>query len=332
MRYIGRKTNLLAFIDKAIAPHAENIGTVFDAFAGTGSVAEHFKSLNKRVTTNDMLYFCYVIQRCLVCNNRVLKDAQKHIDALNALPARANGFMHANYTLKGKRMFFTEENGKKIDTVRQKIEEWRRTKKITDALYFYLLTSLIYAVDKVSNVTGIYTSFLKEFQPNAKRPLKLLPVDTIVSDTNGHACLNKDITQVKTKTPVDLLYMDPPYNERQYSQYYHILETVAKYDHPKIHGVGGQRDDNKSSSFCRKDEALDSLRKVVSNIPSKYVMMSYSSEGIVGKNDLMAMFREFGPTKLHKKKYKRFVSNKKDHEQKATFVYEYLFVCERSTK
>jgi adenine-specific DNA-methyltransferase len=329
MRYIGNKTKILDFIDKATNPYLDKIQTVFDAFSGTGSVALHFKQLHKNVITNDFLYFCYVIEKGLLCLNRKI-DTNKYLDALNKLKPIKNGFIHSNYTPKGKRMFYTEENGILIDTIRKQIEVWYKTNKIPQDLYFYLLTCLIYAIDKVSNITGVYTSYLKKFQSNALKRLNLVHIDYDIVKDRKFKCYNQDLTQLKVKENIDLLYLDPPYNARQYSQYYHLLETIAKYDNPKIHGIGGLRGDNKLSPFSQKDKAQDSMIKVIDNNKSKYILISYNSEGIISKKNMISLLKKYGSVKLYSKKYKRYVSNKNQHEQKAEFVYEYLFFCDRT--
>lgn len=149
--------------------------------------------------------------------------------------------MYQNYAPGGteeqefQRMYFTDENAMKCDVIRARIHLWRQERKITDNEYYFLLASLLEGIDKVANTASVYGAFLKKFKKSALKPLTLAPAHFLLSDYD-HQVFNKDILELAKITSHDVVYLDPPYNERQYSANYHILETIAKYDHPKIKG------------------------------------------------------------------------------------------------
>jgi adenine-specific DNA-methyltransferase len=132
-------------------------------------------------------------------------------------------------------MYFSDENAQKCDMIREKIEERKEDKKITDDEYYFLLTSLLEAIDKVANTASVYGAFLKQLKKSAKKPMELVPVELFEND-NEHDIFNEDINKLVANTKHEVVYLDPPYNHRQYSGNYHILETIAKYDNPTIKG------------------------------------------------------------------------------------------------
>ena len=158
-------------------------------------------------------------------------------------------------------MYFTDENAMKCDAIRKKIELWREEKKITDNEYYFLLTSLLESIDKVANTASVYGAFLKKFKKSALKPIALVPADFYIND-HDHDVYNKDILEVAKITSHDVVYLDPPYNERQYSANYHMLETIAKYDNPIIRGKTWMRDySQQKSDYCKKNRSKTILSK-----------------------------------------------------------------------
>jgi len=130
-------------------------------------------------------------------------------------------------------MYFTNENAMKCDAIRMQIGRWKKGKDITENEYFFLLATLLENIDKVANTASVYGAFLKKFKKSALQPLTLTPANFFLND-HDHEVYNDDILEVAKLTSHDVVYLDPPYNERQYSSNYHMLETIAKYDNPKI--------------------------------------------------------------------------------------------------
>ena len=189
MNYIGSKLRLSeSFILKTIkAVCGNNLSDkVFcDIFAGTGIVGRTFKPLVKKVIANDVEYYAYVLNKNYIGNNDTLEGKEAFIDELNALVKasqmlKTDGFIYQNYCLggSGTRQYFSDDNGKKIDTLRYKIEEWRE-EGLSDSLYYFLLTSLLEAADKVANTASIYGAYLKHLKKSAQKELILQAPETV---------------------------------------------------------------------------------------------------------------------------------------------------------
>ncbi len=265
MRYIGNKTRLLDFLMRTVrrvVPTPEGRPPVaHDAFAGTAAVGRALKEGGWRVISSDLMTYSYVFQQAYVVAQRVPSFAAVRAGdaelgrALRSARFRAavrqrgggalaemaeflehwldveSGFMTANFApARGGsgRRYFTRENARRIDAVRRVLHEWQRRELLGSAAYYLLLAALIEGADRVANTAGVYAAYIKEWQPNALRPLPILPV-VPVRGPAGSAAHCADATRVAAEVgEVDLLYVDPPYNARQYANYYHVPEIIAR--------------------------------------------------------------------------------------------------------
>jgi adenine-specific DNA-methyltransferase len=233
------------------------------------------------------------------------------------------------------RMFFSTDNAQRIDAIRLKLNEWQLVGLLTDHEFYLLLAALLEGSDAVANTTGVYAAFVKSWQPNARRRLRL-DVPEIARDT-GLSCraVQGDVNDViHLFGPVDLLYLDPPYNTRQYSAYYHVPEIIAKgwFDTvPELRGKTGLIDDtDKKSQWSTRNGCVEALQKLVSSVESRFILMSYNSEGIIPENDVRRIFSERGiPSSFHiyQREYQRYRSDA-DHDDrtyKADLVQEKIY-------
>jgi adenine-specific DNA-methyltransferase len=343
MRYYGNKTKLLEFIYENVSSlNVSEEKTFFDLFSGTSSVSNYFKQKDYQVIANDWLYFCYVIAVSKVkINNEPnffnLKNTLKIntlnelYDYLNNLPERS-GFITKNYTPFGesRRQYFSESNGKKIDAIRTLIEEWAESKLINSEEECYLIASLLYAVNKVSNVTGTYGSYLKKWDNRALKELTVQPIKLIYSPRE-HIVLNEEALDVVGKYEVDILYLDPPYNSRQYVSNYFILELIGVgwfgEKLPEIYGHTGMCSfNNKKSSFSSKVKALDSFESLIEKAKSKYIVLSYNEEGIIDHDEIKRVLSSKGSLSIKQFKHKRYRSINQDGSFSKTT--EFLFIVE----
>ena len=337
MRYLGNKTKLLPFIEESIKDINENIETVFDITSGTCSVSEYFKKQNKNVISNDILYLSYVFQKARVCLNKKY-DFTKYFNEMKSLPLIDTGFIYNNYTQKADRMFFTEENAKKIDTYRTYIENKYKKKEINEDIYYYLIYCLLEASDKVGNVTGVWESFLKHFKDASAKDIQIkeLPY-TINNNKKQYICNNEDIINIIDKYEVDLIYFDPPYNTRSYDTNFHLVETIAKYDNPEIQInsktnkplKSGKRKNVLKSKLDKKTTAKQEFEKIVNKMKTKYILVSYNNEGIISKEDMKEILSKRGKVKIFEKEYKRYKSN--NNKEVPKNIIEYLFLVEVKT-
>ena len=240
-------------------------------------------------------------------------------------------FIYKNYCLwwtqnsEFQRQYFSDENWQKCDAIRDQIEDRKEKGLINDNEYYFLLTTLIEAIDKVANTASVYGAFLKKLKKTAQKELELKPAELIIND-NEHNIFNEDINSLIKNTNHDVVYLDPPYNHRQYSWNYHILETIAKNDKPKIKGKTGMRDcSNQKSLYCSKNEVKKVYDDLISNINAKYIFLSYNDEGLMSLDDIKEIMSKRWEYWFFTKKYNRFKADKSENRNfKKDKVIEYL--------
>jgi len=316
MRYYGCKTKLLDYIEEVITDlPIKRDALIFDIFSGTTAVGQHFKKLGYTVYSNDFLEFAHALAHCYIETNArprftKLPTKKDPIEYLNELKGKA-GFVTKNYAPfnKNKRQYLSVENAKKVDVIREKIEEWKRKKQITRTEYYYLLTSLIDAINLVSNVTGTYAAYLKSWDARALKPMRLShPV--IINSKRKNKAFRDDANKIVGKYKVDVLYLDPPYNSRQFASNYFFLELIAEgwFDSkPKIYGQSGMRPyEHQKSDYSVSRKAAHALSDLVSKAQAKYIVLSYNNEGIIPHDEIKDILSKRGEVKEFSKEHKRY--------------------------
>ena len=330
LNYIGSKHTLLPFIESIIRNEMDTNDfskmKFSDVFSGTSSVGFLFRTLGcSAVYSNDIEYYSYVIARASLCSNYTEK-VKKLMSVISASEP-AIGCLSKNYSESGdqKRMFFSVENANRIDGMRMKLEEIKPT--ITENEYYYLLASIIVSADACANVPAIYGSFLKEYKKSAVNPIKLEPIHTKTGIIKNNRAFQMDCVEFADKMgAVDFVYLDPPYNERQYSKNYHVLNYIARYDEDiEIYGKTGLIKDVALSDWCSKKTAPAILDKLLEKLhkKTKYVFMSYNNEGIISHDAIKEIFEKYFDTKIVSHETKRFKNFK--YNDTGTTI-EYLWV------
>ena len=331
MNYIGSKYKLSYFISssvKSIVGEDLSDKIFCDLFAGTGVVGRNFKKEVKKVISNDMEFYSYVLNKNYIENHEFL-DHEIYIKELNETNGE-EGFIFNEYSENGKanRLYFSEHNGKKIDAIRTKIEFWKTEKKISSALYYFLLASLLESADKVANTASVYGAFLKKIKKTAQKELILEPAIFEIN-SHSHEVYNEDSNLLIKKIEGDILYLDPPYNAREYGANYHLLNTIAKYDNFTPKGKTGLRDYSKSA-FCKKKEVEKSFDDLIKNANFKYIFLSYNNEGIMSSETIKKILSNYGKYDLLTTEYQRFRADKKENRNhKASSTTEYLHILEK---
>lgn len=349
MNYIGSKKTLLDFLEKSIYKVVDKKDFTFlDLFAGTGIVGQHFKSKGHKVIANDLQYYSFVLNKNYIGNHKVLKfkKLEQELNKLKKINYKERnnfvcsylndlnekkGFIYKNYCLGGtknnefERQYFSDKNGKKVDAIRAKIEEWKKNKLLTSNEYYFLLATLLENIDKVANTASVYGAFLKKLKKSAQNIFIMKPANFIYNDQD-HNVFNEDIETLIEKVGGDVLYLDPPYNHRQYAPNYHILETIAKNDNPKIRGKTGLRDYSKQKSkFSQKTEVLKSFKNLIQKANVKYIFLSYNNEGLMTPKDVKDIMGLRGKYGYFTKEYNRFKADKTQNRSfKASKTTEYL--------
>jgi adenine-specific DNA-methyltransferase len=311
MKYIGSKTKLLDFIDEALKSSGiTRIESFVDVFAGTGAVAAHVAKKYRpgRILLNDLQYYSYVL-----CRARF--EGPKHGPLLETIVPR-HGFFSEHYA----GMYFTKENARRIDG-------WLAAIRPDD---FYAKACLLDAVTKVSNTACVYENYLKNMSRRALSALVVRPVECIrfpgkIEYFNQRA---EDFVPLVPDRVHDVVYLDPPYNGRKYATNYHILETIARNDRPDLRCKAKIRADATLSAFNSRRKVREVLGTVLDNWKSRcrHLCMSYNSEGIVSKEDIVTMLKQrgYGDVRVYEKEYPRFSTHASD---KTKTVFEYVFVA-----
>lgn len=342
MRYIGSKILLLEEIQKIIQDNVKNAESFCDIFSGTSVVARFFKK-EYQVLSNDLLHFSYVLQKATIENNSypefnllkklIKKDPFDYFSEIkiSEKDVKQNPFIYLNYSPahNSERQYFSEENSLKIDYIRQTIEEWFEEQLISEKEYYYLLAGLIEGVPFISNIAGTYGAFLKHWDHRANKTIELVKLDTI-DNSKKNECYNDDANSLIRSIQGDILYIDPPYNSRQYAPNYHILETISRYDNPIIYGKTGMRPYNDlKSKYCLKNEVVNTFSDLIENANFKHIILSYSTEGIMGVNDIENILNKYGNPRTYKCKeipYRRYKHRAGNVEHN---LHELLFYIEK---
>ena len=330
MNYIGSKYSLLDFIDhtiKSVVGEDMSHLVFCDLFAGTGIVGRHFKTQVSQVISNDWEYYSYILNRNYIGNHLEIEGKDGYIEKLNQLDGIDNGFIYSQYCLGGgnNRQYFSDENGKKIDAARVAIEEWKNNGEISDDLYYFLLCSLIESADKHANTASVYGAFLKSLKKSAQKPIVIAPA-TYQFNSHNHQVYREDANTLIKSISGDILYLDPPYNARQYGANYHLLNTIAENKVFEPKGKTGLREYNKSD-YCSKSVVRDSFERLIADAKFKYIVLSYNNEGLMSIDTIRHIMSKYGRYQVFHKEYSRFRADKAENRNHlADTTTEYLHV------
>ena len=322
MRYLGNKTRLIPFLMRTVDRLGIEPGVACDPFAGTASVGSAMKVHGWRVHSGDLLALSYAFQVARVELDHTPRYSGLHrngggragrsglsyravLSRLHSLPRR-HGFISEHYSPAGEsaavygRMYFTAENAGAIDAARETIADWTAEGRLDRTGEQLLLASLIQGADRVANTTGVYASFVKSWQPNALKSLDLHPLRPISGAGATSGCTSfrgRAIDLARRVGAVDLVYLDPPYNQRQYPGYYHIPELLAMgwNPPPELRGKTGLiPDDAIRSDWCRSSRCESALRELLAASDARHVLLSYNDEGLMTNEVISDAFREAG--------------------------------------
>lgn len=324
-RYLGNKYKLLPFITNVVDSECTNVDVVADIFAGTGAVSSAFA--DKIVITNDLLYSNYI------CNFAWF-GAQKYrpqtiIDYVikyNSIVEVSDNYMTKNFA----DTYFSYDDCSKIGLIRDDIEINYLAGNLNERERAILITSLLYAMDKIAKTCGHYDAYRK----GAEFDLSLELYVPLASQDNSpmNKCYNMDANELVKLIYADLVYIDPPYNSRQYCDAYHLLENVARWEKPEVFGIAKKmKRDNVKSKYCTIS-ATAAFEDLIKNIRSKYILFSYNnmaskgngrSNAKISDDDIMRILQSKGTVKVFSENYKAFSTGKSSIADNA----ERLFLC-----
>ena len=328
-RYIGSKTSLLENIEEAIEEYLPKKDFVLaDPFSGTGVVANYFYDKGHKVIANDILYSNFVSYNTWMSDGKINEEKVENIlekfNNINSENLEENYFSE----VFGDK-YFENSDAKTIGFIREKIEEIKP--EITNREYYTLLSSLLYETDKIANTCGHFESFLN------KKPVKkgiYLKMPDISLKPNDNEIYCKDANDLVRNIKADVFYIDPPYNARQYVNFYHVLENLALWQKPReLEGNSMKFKRNHLKSDYSKAKAPEVFRDLIENIDTKLIIVSYNntynaksgaSNNKISEEELLEILSNKGKVTKKEIKYKAFNAGKTQLSNHK----EYLYICE----
>ncbi len=325
-RYIGCKTKLIDWIFNLINEHTHDVHSFCDIFAGTGVVAHRALQTYERVIVNDFLHSNNVMYRAFFAptewNEERVKSIIEEFNSVNPDKIRGNYF---SYYFGGK--YFDVDTAKKVGYIREHLQKMKSG--LTTKEYSILLASLIYSIDRRANTIGHFEAYIKRVIPY-QSPFELRMID--VQSYGGVEIHQEDANQLARSVDVDLTYLDPPYNSRQYSRFYHVYENLVQWKKPQLFGTALKPKEENMSDYCR-NAAFTAFTDLVSHIKSRYLVVSYnntyhskstSSENKIKLEQLEEVLNKCGNTQVFNHEFKAFNSGKTEFDDHR----EYLFITE----
>lgn len=324
-RYLGNKYKLLPFITGVVEKECVGIETVADIFAGTGAVSSAFPQ--KTIITNDLMYSNYI------CNYAWFGAAsyapQKIVDYIVGYNGR-NEYEENYMTRNFADTYFRKQDCAKIGYIRENIEENYNKGNLNTRERAILITSLLYAMDKIAVTCGHYDAYRKgaKFEGTLELAVPLAPLH----NNPKNQCFHEDANELVKRIKADLVYIDPPYNSRQYCDTYHLLENVARWEKPEVFGVAKKMNRSGIKSKYCTTQATVAFEKLIQNVRSKYILFSYNnmaqkgngrSNAKISDEDIMRILLQKGDVKIFEESYKAFSAGKSDIPENA----ERLFLC-----
>ena len=324
-RYLGNKYKLLPFITGVVNDECPDITSIADIFAGTGAVSSAFT--DKVIITNDLMYSNYICNYAWFGAEEY--DPQIIIDCVvryNALTDLEDNYMTDNFS----DTYFSRDDCAKIGYIREDIEVLYKKGDINTRERAILITSLLYAMDKIANTCGHYDAYRKGVEFDKSLEL-YVPMANRQNNPNNQ-CFNMDSNELVKNIEADLVYIDPPYNSRQYCDAYHLLENVSRWEKPEVFGVARKMDRSTMKSKYCTQSATEAFEQLIGDIKAKYILLSYNnmaekgndrSNAKISDQDIMRILEKKGEVKVFSESYKAFTTGKSDIDDNQ----ERLFLC-----
>ena len=321
-RYIGSKTKLAEWIMQTISGATIDVGSFCDLFAGTGIISKYALRYFPKIIINDFLISNYVIYYAFFAPYSWDKGKiYEIINGYNSLTADAldNNYFSEHFGDK----YYEYNTAKKIGFIREDIECRKHT--LTYKEYSILLTSLLYSIDKIANTVGHFEAYIKK--PIKPLPFLIRPIEA--KNYPQVEIFQSDANNLIRKIEADLVYIDPPYNSRQYSRFYHLYENLVKWEKPELFGTALKPKEENMSLYCTT-KAQDAFEDLVKNVRAKYIVVSYNntykskssaSKNKIGLEDMISILEKCGETQVFEHSHKYFNTGKTDFSNHKEFLF-----------
>lgn len=325
-RYLGNKFKLIPFIRRVVDEECSNIRSVLDAFSGTGSVSFAFH--DKQLLVNDMMYCNYLVSLCWfspqMVNIKFLTELLEHYNTADI--SKEDNYMYRTF----RDTYFSADVCRRIGFVREDIEQKFQTGKVNERERAIVITSLIYAMDRISNTYGHYDSYIQNASYNNNFDLRMPKLNYELNVSNQ--CFNQDANLLANHVECDLAYLDPPYNSRNYCDAYHLLENIARWEKPAVEGIARKMNRSTMKSEYCKVTANESLEDLVTKLRCRYILLSYNYNGQklqirsnakISDEEIMRVLSQKGEVKVFTTDFKPFSAGRGENVGNQ----ERLFLC-----
>ncbi len=326
-RYIGNKYKLMPWISKLIEENCPDCKSFFDVFAGTGAVTDFLFEKYDRLIINDFLYSNNIIYKAFFLNesynNKLINDIKEKYQKLDSIKIKDN-YVSLNYGNK----FFNYNDSLKIGYIRENIEKLKKSKKINEKEYAILLASLLYSLDRIANTIGHYDAYRKIKEIKSSFVYELINPKTI-DNTKVIEIFRDDSNKLAKSIKCDVAYIDPPYNSRQYSRFYHVLENITEWKKPELFGTALKPKEENMSEYCKVSAPIV-FNELIQSLDAKYIVVSYnntydsksnSSKNKITLEEIKTILSNKGETQIFEKKYKAFDAGKTDLDNHKEFIF-----------
>lgn len=353
--YLGNKRNLLSEIKVVIDEIVPNLNkenkdiVAVDLFSGSGIVARLLKNYGFKVISNDLEGYSYVLNNCYLSNQTEFDDTRynyhrEKIQTLLDNEDYTKGIISTNYAPVddnniqiGERVFYTSKNAKIIDTIRNYID------KVEEENKKFFLAPLLYEASVHTNTSGVFKGFYKDsktnigkFGGNGENALSRIKGEIYIkkpvfSEKNTEYCVyQKDANiLVKDLDMVDIMYIDPPYNQHPYASNYFMLNVILEN---KLNGelsrISGIPNTWNHSLYNKKQEVKNVFTDLIEKAKSRYIVVSYNSEGFITMDEISEILKKFGTLNVKEINYNAFRGSR-NLKNRSKYVKEFLFILEK---
>lgn len=321
-RYTGSKYKLLDWIEDLILKNCEG-DSFLDVFAGTGVVSAHMSKHYKSVIMNDFLFSNEIIYKAFFGSGKydmaAMEEYKERFQKISPNRIKDNYF---SKNFGGK--YFSDNDAKRIGKIREEIKKSKRN--LSDREYCILLASLVYSMDKVANTVGHYDAYRKLDSIEDRFVYELINPE---KPSNKFSIYRMDANKLVRKVKADIAFIDPPYNSRQYSRFYHVLENIVQWKKPQLEGTALKPQAENMSDYCRSN-APEVFEDLIRNIDAKCIVVTYnntfnskssSSKNKITLEEIKGILSRKGQTTVYERKHPCFNAGKTEFDDHKEFVF-----------
>ena len=325
-RYIGNKYKLMSWIKELINENCPNCKSFFDVFAGTGSVTDYMFDDYQRFVVNDFLYSNNIIYNAFFVNEKYdidkINSIKEKYQKLNPNKLKDN-YVSTNFGNK----FFNYDDSKKIGYIREDIEKKYKKNELNYKEYSILVASLLYSLDRIANTIGHYDAYRKI--NNIKSSFVFELINPKKMDKKVVEIYREDSNDLSKRIKCDVAYIDPPYNSRQYSRFYHVLENITEWKKPELFGAALKPKEENMSEYCKVSAPIV-FNDLIQSLDVKYIVVSYnntyhskssSSKNKITLEEIKTILSNKGETQIFEKKYKAFDAGKTELDNHKEYIF-----------